>query len=393
VKARNVAWALWVVTLALDLGAYAVYFAGRAGTPLYGYWVEGTFISPVFATLGALIVSRRPENGIGWIFLIAGVLGGVQMFSGQYATVALAHDGSVLSGGAVLGWLSTRAQFCVVFLVLFLIFLFPNGRLLSPRWRPVAWSCGTFLVLSMLADAVSPGPLEDFPSGKNPFGIEALGPLPDFLEAVGPWLGVCCVAAAILSLLLRYYRSRGEERLQLKWFAYGATLGFLTIVFAGEVPLVGTFSWTLGFLALPVSAGVAILRYRLYDIDRIINRTLVYGLLTAALVLVYVGSVFSLQYAFRALTGETSQIVIVASTLAIAALFNPLRSHIQDVVDRRFYRKRYDAARTLEAFSKRLRDETDLSILSGDLVGVVGETVAPAHVSLWLCNAGTRKTS
>jgi hypothetical protein len=174
---------------------------------------------------------------------------------------------------------------------------------------------------------------------------------------------------------------------------YGATLGFLTIVFAGEVPLVGTFSWTLGFLALPVSAGVAILRYRLYDIDRIINRTLVYGLLTAALVLVYVGSVFSLQYAFRALTGETSQIVIVASTLAIAALFNPLRSHIQDVVDRRFYRKRYDAARTLEAFSKRLRDETDLSILSGDLVGVVGETVAPAHVSLWLCNAGTRKTS
>jgi len=212
---------------------------------------------------------------------------------------------------------------------------------------------------------------------------------PGSVLAAGGLVLPACVVAVILSLILRFYRSRGEERLQLKWFTYAVAVGLLTPLLLGEFApaafeVLGRLAWTLAFLSLPVSAAVAILKYRLYDIDRIINRTIVYAALTAVLVLVYVGSVFSLQYLFRALTGETSQIVIVASTLAIAALFNPFRRRIQAFVDRRFYRKKYDAARTLEAFSARLQDETDLAALADDLTEVARTTMRPSHVSLWL---------
>ena len=212
---------------------------------------------------------------------------------------------------------------------------------------------------------------------------------PGSVLAAGGLVLPACVVAVILSLILRFYRSRGEERLQLKWFTYAVTVGLLTPLLLGELApaafeVLGRLAWTLAFLSLPVSAAVAILKYRLYDIDRIINRTIVYAALTAVLILVYVGSVFSLQYLFRALTGETSQIVIVASTLAIAALFNPFRRRIQAFVDRRFYRKKYDAARTLEAFSARLQDETDLAALADDLTEVARTTMRPSHVSLWL---------
>ena len=182
-----------------------------------------------------------------------------------------------------------------------------------------------------------------------------------------------CFAAAIVSLILRFYRSQGEERLQLKWFAYAAAAAFAE-----------TLVWTVAPLGLPISAGIAILRYRLYEIDLLINRTLVYGALTATLVALYFGAVVLLQKVFVALTGEKSTLAVVASTLVIAALFNPLRRRIQGFIDRRFYRKKYDAAKTLEAFSAKLRDETDLDALSGDLVGVVRETMQPSHVSLWL---------
>jgi hypothetical protein len=199
-----------------------------------------------------------------------------------------------------------------------------------------------------------------------------------------------CFFVAITSLIVRFYRSRGEERLQLKWFAYAAVLGFMAILFGSVlVPasiddMFGTLVWTVAPLGLPISAGIAIQRYRLYDIDLLINRTLVYGALTVTLVLVYLGGVVLLQQGFISLTGQTSQLAVVASTLAIAALFGPLRGRIQSFIDRRFYRGKYDAARTLEAFSGRLRDETDLNTLSEDLVSVVRETVQPEHASLWL---------
>jgi hypothetical protein len=267
--------------------------------------------------------------------------------------------------------------------------------LLSRRWRPLAWAIGMFIAVSLVIVALSPGPFADFPSASNPFGVQG-ATLPGSVLAAGQLAVLACVVAAILSLVLRFYRSRGEERLQLKWFTYAAAVGLSTPLLLSELApaafeVLGRLAWTLGFLSLPVSAAVAILKYRLYDIDRIINRTLVYAALTAVLVLVYVGSVFSLQYFFRVLTGETSQLAVVASTLAIAALFSPLLRRIQAFIDRRFYRSKYDAAKTLEAFSARLRDEMDLAALREDLVGVVRETVQPAHASLWLRGPGKEK--
>jgi hypothetical protein len=395
-RARNLAWVLWAAAVLLVAGAHVLGLASR--TPLYENWVTATIITPTFATLGALVVSRRPGNAIGWIFLAASVAFGAQFFSGQYATAALSPNGPTLPGGAVAAWLSGLTQAAAAFGgFLFLVLLFPTGRLLSPRWRVLAWASGLAVTASLVYLALAPGPIEAFPSVRNPFGIEAAAF--ELLGAIGLWTTLACLIAAILSLILRFYRSRGEERLQLKWFTYAATLGFSTIVVGNvlapaalEGRLLGTLVWTMAPLSLPVAAAIAILRYRLYDIDIIINRTLVYGSLTAMLVLVYISSVFSLQYVFRTLAGETSQLVIVASTLAIAALFNPLRRRIQSFIDRRFYRKKYDAQKTLEEFGSRLRDETDLDTLGDDLTSVVRETMQPEHVSLWLAPSG-RKVS
>jgi hypothetical protein len=383
-RAGSLAWVGWAVTISLVAGALVLGLANRPETPLYE--TTSTIINPTFATLGALIVSRRPGNVIGWIFLACGVSGGVLMFSGQYATVAL-HS-QTWPGGATAAWLSTLAQFSIVFSTLFLIFLFPTGKLPSPLWRPVAWIAGMVVAVSVAVTALTPGMIEDFPSVRNPFGVESAAAVLSILDAVGGWMGLACFVVAILSLILRFYRSRGDERLQLKWFAYAATLGFLAILFGGEARVSGTLVWTVAPLSLPICAGIAILRYRLYEIDLLINRTLVYGSLTAALALVYVGGVVSLQYAFRALTGSESQIAIVASTLTIAALFVPLRRRVQGFVDRLFYRRKYDAAKTLETFTSKLRNETDLDSLGEDLAGVVRETVQPTHVSLWMREPG-----
>jgi hypothetical protein len=378
------AWSLCATALTLVAGGLILGVANRPQTPLYEFWLTIALISPTFATLGALIVSRRPRNIIGWIFLVPGVGGGVQLFSGQYATVALRSE--TLPGGAVAAWLSTLAQRALVASILFLILLFPTGRLLSPRWRSVAWIVGTAIVVSVVALALKPGPIEGFAPFRNPFGVDATAAVLDLLAAIGDWAGLACVVVAILSLILRFYRSRGEERLQLKWFAYASTLGVLAILLGGERQIIGTLVWTVAPLSLPISAGIAVLKYRLYDIDILINRTLVYASLTAMLALVYFGGVAATQTMFRALTGqqEQPQLAIVVSTLIIAALFNPLRRRIQSLIDRRFYRRKYDARKTLEAFSAKLRDETHLDALSNDLVGVVRETMQPAHVSLWL---------
>jgi hypothetical protein len=359
---------------------------------MYTFWVEDALIGPTFATLGALIVSRRPGNVIGWIFLSCGVAGGLQLFSGQYATVALLPEGTPrLPGGAVAGLLSSLAQAAAVYPILFLILLFPTGRLLSPRWRPIAGISGVAFAVGIVSLALSPGALVGFAPTRNPLGVEAAATGLNIVEAIGGWTSLACFVAALLSLILRFYRSRGEERLQLKWFAYASTFGFLAILLGGETQFGGALVWTIGLLSLPISAGIAVLRYRLYEIDLLINRTLVYGSLTAALALVYVGGVVSLQYALRALTGSESHLAVVASTLAIAALFVPLRYRLQGFVDRLFYRRKYDATKTLEAFSAKLRDETDLDRLGGELVSVVRGTMQPEHASLWLRPAKEEK--
>jgi len=378
------------VTLALVCGGLILGVANGPEAPLYDYWLESALINPTFATLGALIASRRPGNAIGWIFCASSIAGGMQMFSGQYATMVLSSSDGRLPGGEVAAWLSTVMQSSAVAAVLFLILLFPTGRLLTPRWRMVAWIAGLAIVASLVSLALRPGPIRDFRSSRNPFGIEGATAILNSVEAAGGALFLLCFVAAIVSLGLRFYRSRGEERLQLKWFAYAAVLGFLAILFGSVlVPAsfddrFGTLVWTIAPLGLPLSAGIAILRYRLYDIDLLINRTLVYGSLTAMLVTLYFGGIVVLQRLFVILTGQQSTLAVVASTLAIAALFVPLRRRVQGFVDRRFYRKKYDARKTLEAFSAKLRDETDLDALNNDLVGVVRETMQPAHVSLWL---------
>ena len=389
----GLAWSLWAMTLGLIAGGLLIGVTNRPEAPLYDYWIESTLITPTFATLGVLIVSRRPGNVIGWIFLALSVAGSLQMFSGQYATVALISDSKQLPGGAFAAWLSTLMQSSFVYPILFLVLLFPTGKLLSPRWRVVAWTAGLVIVASLVSLALRPGRIENFPSARNPFEGP---PFVEWVEAAGGVLGPAYFVAAIIALILRFRRSRGEERQQIKWFAYASALGFMAILLVTlfDLPvvdertdaLVEHLVWTVAPLSLPVSAGIAILKYRLYEIDIIINRTLVYGSLTAALALVYFGGVTATQAIFRALTGqpEQPQLAVVISTLVIAALFNPVRRRIQSFIDRRFYRSKYDARKTLEAFSAKLRDETDLDALNAELVSVVRETMQPAHVSLLL---------
>ena len=385
-RARNLAWVLWAATVLLVGGALVLGLANRPEVPLFD--APLTIIPPTFATLGALICSRRPGNVMGWIFLATGILGGVQIFSGQYATVALAPDNPALPGGALAAWSAMLAQNSFPISILFLVLLFPDGMLPSRRWRPLAWAMGVFLATTLVVGALSPGTFPEFPSASNPFGVEGAKPSGSVLVA-GQLGGLACVIATLLSLIVRFYFSRGEERLQLKWFTYAAVVGLSTpLLLSSLVPavfqMVGPIAWTLGFLSLPVSAGGAVLKYRLYEIDLLINRTLVYGLLTAMLVALYFGGVVVLQYAFRALTGSESQLAIVASTLLIAALFNPLRRRVQNFIDHSFYRRKYDAAKTLEAFSAKLREETDIDALNSELLSTVRETMQPEHASLWL---------
>jgi hypothetical protein len=271
----------------------------------------------------------------------------------------------------------------------FLLLLFPDGRLPSPRWRPVAWCAAIGLIGFVAGTALQPGPLGDFPKITNPYGVDS--PIVGAVGVAGVILAAASMVASAVSLIVRTRRAGRVERQQIKWLAYGGAVAVGAIFVSSVISTiwsadVGIALISLGLLGVPIFTGVAIARYRLYDIDIVINRTLVYGALTAALVAVYFGGVATLQALFRALTGQEqqAQLAIVVSTLVIAALFNPLRGRIQGFIDRRFYRRKYDAAKTLGAFSAKLRDKTDLDALTDDLVGVVKETMQPAHVSLWL---------
>jgi hypothetical protein len=350
-----------------------------------------------YPTVGAIVASRRPKNPVGWILCGMGLVFGVDLFADAYAHYALAAGFDSLPGGAYMAWFSDALLVLPGLLLgsALLVLVFPNGRLLSRSWRAVVWLAVGGGVITALTFATTPGRIAPYRI-TNPFGMEGI--LRSILEVVGrlgaATLLVCCVLA-VISVFVRLQSAQGEERQQIKWFAYAAAL-LLSTFFLG-LPLAAVMGalvgpWAelmpivIGVAAIPIAVGIAILRYRLYDIDRIINRTLVYGLLTVILAAVYFGGVTATQAAFRTLTDQENQpqIVVVASTLVIAALFNPLRRRIQSFIDRRFYRSRYDARKTLEAFSAKLRDETDLDALSDDLVGVVRETMQPAHVSLWL---------
>jgi hypothetical protein len=353
-----------------------------------------------FTIVGALIASRRPENPIGWICLVAGLFWTLIALDGQYIAYALATTGVVPLPAAVAlnqwAWVPP-----VGLLSIYLILFFPDGKLPSRRWRPLAWFSGAVMVLASLAIALAPGPLPDLGGVRNPFGLEGHPWIADASNVIPVLLPLCALASA-LGLVLRYRRSGSEEREQIKWIAFaGSFVGLMSLitVFSALVfePLfldaTGTQPLWLGvlqdvellsFAGIPVAVGIAVLRYRLYDIDLLINRALVYAPLTATLGATYFAGVIGLQYVFRAITGQGSTLAVVASTLTIAALFNPLRRRVQGFVDRRFYRRKYDAAQTLAAFSARLREETNLDALRDDVMQVARDTMQPEHVSLWL---------
>ena len=358
-----------------------------------------------FPIVGALVASRRPRNPIGWILLADGLLWMILAVTDSYFVYGVARPGSVpfpVTVGALGNtwlWVPT-----VGLLGIYLILLFPDGQLHSRRWRPLAFFSGAVIVVLSVAEGLAPGPLENQGAVQNPFGIEALPWLVGVAQIITPLLPLCILASAV-SMVLRFRRSRGEVRQQIKWVAFVASLtgllylcamimGLLVLVFRyGNSPPPTPWWFDLlfsvavvGFAVMPVAIGFAVLKYRLYDIDIIINRTLVYGSLTAMLLALYFGGVVTMQAILRALTGQEQQpqLAVVVSTLAIAALFNPLRRRIQALIDRRFYRRKYDARKTLEEFSARLRDETDLETLNRDLAGVIDETLQPAHVTLWL---------
>ena len=343
-----------------------------------------------YSVVGALIASHRPENPIGWIFLAEGFCYGLLSAGDEYAIYALLTNPGALPLGAEASWLGQWIWAPGLGLSLvFLPLLFPDGHPPSNRWRLVGWlgglSIGLTVVSSMILLWPERGPAlvtgDESPS-------HVVHVLVDFIAV--PMLFVAGLGA-VISLFVRFRRARGDERQQIKWFVSAAALTLVWIIVFGQVTrglpeAIVALASLLVLPSIPIATGIAILRYRLYDIDLIINRTLVYGSLTLMLALVYFGGVTVTQALFTALTGqeEQPQLVIVVSTLVIAALFTPLRRRIQSFIDRSFYRRKYDAAKTLEEFSMKLRDETDLQALSDDLVGVVRETMQPAHVSLWL---------
>jgi hypothetical protein len=389
-------WGIWMLSLGLTAGSLVllVLIYSRPNVHIFDSWVENTTIAVSCSTVGVVIASRRPENLIGWIFCTIGFASAVRHFGAQYAIYALLAAPSSLPGGEVLAWITSWIWVPYVGLFVLLGLLFPDGELPTNRWRWVAWLNLTVVVAGTVWIALVPGRIDFLGRIRNPLGVASLrflsvNSVVSLVEVLLFTLGFM----ASVSLFLRLRRARGVERQQLKWFAYAtgvlASGTILTFTIAETVSV--SWVWWVGFIlimvgiaALPFAVAIAILKHRLYDIDILINRTLVYGFLTAMLLTLYFGGIVLLQRIFVLLTGEKSTLAVVASTLLIAALFTPLRSRIQSFIDRRFYRSKYDAAKTLEAFSTKLRNDTDLDALSEDLVGVVRETMQPAHVSLWL---------
>jgi hypothetical protein len=396
------AWSLCALSLTFVI-VWALFRFLNSPTPtginlsplLAEIWGYLLFVS--FAAVGALVASRQPNNTIGWIFCAIGLFLTSSGASAQYAIYAVVSSPGSLPGGGTAAWLEAFLNGPIIITMFaLLLLLFPNGWPPSHRWRAVLWLdliAGVLLFVGFF----KPGPMETSSLDvANPFGIEEIGALLNALFYGGLYLALALTALGVVSLIVRFRRSRAQERQQIKWFAFAGAIMCAVIVtgpFLWSLPSSSpgnTLIWPVLFFSaastIPVAVGIAIMRYRLYDIDRIINRTLVYGLLTAILVGLYFGGVTATQALFQTLSGQEQlpQLLVVASTLVIAALFNPLRRRIQAFIDRSFYRRKYDAAKTLEGFSMKLRDETDLNALSDDLIGVVRETMQPAHVSLWL---------
>jgi MFS family permease len=410
VVARLVGWLIVPLYIVSDLANYLLTYSviPWSNSSLLDH-LEGLTLDlgfAAFAVVGALLIARRPANAVGWIMASTGLMVSVFNLGSAYATYVMATRGRPDALAVFGAWAGNCYWFVMLSLALiYLPMLFPDGRLISRRWLPFALigGIGAFGValLGALADPLVV-PYDSNYKIDNPIGMEGLASpsnLPVFV--VFEILFAIGVGGAAASVIVRLRRSRGVERRQLEWFAYVTALFFGGAMLTGVVSDVSGVGWlgsisfilsVVGLVCLPIAVGIAVLKYRLYDIDIIINRTLVYGSLTLMLLLVYFGGVTTTQALFRTLTGQQQQpqLAVVVSTLAIAALFNPLRHRIQSFIDRRFFRSKYDARKTLESFSARLRDETDLEALDAELVSVVRETMQPEHVSLWLLTGASR---
>jgi hypothetical protein len=356
-----------------------------------GFSLALTLAFTAFMVVGAVIVAHRPSNVIGWLFSAIGLLTATGTLAVDYAEYAYVTRPGSLPGPLLAAWYQWWWLPLFALVLVFTPLLFPTGRLLSARWRPVAVAAAVATGLIAVGGALEPTlklQNEDY-TVRNPIGLTVV-PDEEADRLVAVLFGVLafCAVAALVSLVLRFRRSRGVERQQLKWFTYAVALAILfQLVTARLSEATSTvhdvlFGLTVAFI--PIAAGIAVLRYRLYDIDRLINRTLVYGLLTALLGGVYAGAVLVLGQLFGGVGGDPPSWAVAGATLAVAALFQPARRRIQQAVDRRFNRRKYNATTTIEVFSARLRDQVDLDTLARELLAVTDKTMEPTTVSLWL---------
>ncbi len=363
-------------------------WSGWADLP---FGIAFAMMGTLSAVTGAVVAARVSSNAIGWIVLALGLGVGLLLSLGAYAEIGVLTSAGPLPAQAIAAWLSDVLGIPLFFGVTgFLLMLFPTGHLPTPRWRWFAWIFGALVSVATLSYGMLPGTIS--PGVDNPFAVEGdAGELVRSVADVTDWTALPAMLLCAMALVVRLRRARGIERQQLKWFTYSATVAGvglgLTIVTPGVLGDLAFFAGLSGVVLLPVTAGIAVLRYRLYDVDLVIKRTLVYATLTALLVGTYLVLVLLLQVLLGRVAGD-SDLAVAVSTLAVAALFRPLRSAIQSLVDRRFFRSRYDAARTLEAFSDRLRHELDLATVGASLRAVVRDTMQPTHVSVW--TRGTR---
>ena len=382
----SLAWALGILSVALALAGVAL--AGFNGEDLLelvaNHHAIGILNALVLPLIGALIVVGDRRHLLAWLLIVGGAFLAVYNLAAQYAPLALGLTSRRLSlpGGDLASWLTSWTNVPgIVILAAFLILLFPDGRPPSRRWRPVAWAGAVVLVVPTTILAVGYWPL------RGPQLITQEGSEPPLLVGAMFWtafqgallLGVIGVVA----LVLRFRRAGAVQRQQIKWFAYGAALSIPLSLFPEARPY-GPYLEFLGTVLLLAGLGIGIFRYRLWDIDRLVNRTLVYGLLTATLGAVYAGLVLILGQLFGGIGTETPTWAVAGATLAVAALFQPARRRIQQTVDRRFNRRKYNAAKTIEAFSIRLRDQVDLDTLSAELLAAIDQTMQPTSASLWL---------
>jgi hypothetical protein len=336
-----------------------------------------------FATMGALVAAQVPRNPMGWIFLAIPFGGALAGITENVAFQGLVYKPGSIPGALAFAWVYSWAWYPLIGLLGFVLLLYPTGTVPGPRWRPVAWALGAVLAVMTLGYMLYPGPLDkDRRLPDNPLGIGALRGVFDRSDTFASISMAGLVFAAVASVIVRFRRSRGDERQQMKWMAFAAAILAGGFVLQGVFGL-GDVTFAVAISMLPVALGVALFKYRLYDVDRIINRTLVYGASSALLAGAYVGLVIASQ-AVLAPVARGSSVAVALSTLVVAALFLPVRTRVQRFVDRRFYRRRYDAALTLEAFASRLREHMDLEALAVELRDVVQETMQPEHTGVWL---------